>query len=288
MKTSPHKFKFLWLRRITQILTLGGLIAIALLSSNPYEWSPSRIVLGHLPPPVVIPLSGDTWAFRIYDFNLIHPVAFVEVALASKTIYLPLVVAVLIPFTITVVFGRVFCSFMCPAGLLFELNQKTNQLAQKLGLNRQVNIRDIRVLLLAIILLLVVLLSTPVVSLFDPPHVIGREFVYLFSHHSLSLSGTGLILLILLYETFFTSRTWCNSICPSGGGLSVLGAKRLLRIKMDKALCIFCEKCNQACPYYLQPMKLAKEEHFDWTKCDNCGLCRDICPTRAITFKFSK
>jgi formate hydrogenlyase subunit 6/NADH:ubiquinone oxidoreductase subunit I len=53
---------------------------------------------------------------------------------------------------------------------------------------------------------------------------------------------------------------------------------------MDKEACIKCSKCDEACPYYLEPMKLADDGNFDWAKCENCGLCRDECPTAAIKY----
>ena len=127
--------------------------------------------------------------------------------------------------------------------------------------------------------------AVPLISVFDPPHVFGRELMYLFTHNAVSMSGMGILAGILVFETFSTSRVWCNYVCPSGGGLSILGTKRLLHIGMDKDACILCEKCDEVCPYRLEPMRLAKGKRFDWEKCDNCGLCRDVCPSRAITYK---
>ncbi len=266
------------------MITLAVIVVVPLLSMNPYDWSPSRLVQGHLPPPTVMPVSGDTWAFRISNFSLLHPVAFIEEVLSAKVIYVPALVAVAIPLLLTVIFGRVFCSFICPAGFIFELNQKTNGLMKKVGLQRDLYVRDLRLTFLVLLLILGVVLSVPVISLFDPPHVLGRELIYLFTHHSLSISGTGLLVAILLYETFFTKRTWCGSICPSGGALSEMGRLRILRISMDRDACTLCQKCNEVCPYFLEPMRLAEEGGFDWTKCDNCGLCRDHCPTGAIKY----
>ncbi len=288
MKDSPHRFRVLYLRRATQFITLLVIATVAYLSANPQEWSPSRIVLGHIPPPRTLPASGDTWAFKVYNFRIVHPVAFAEAVVSAKRLYLPLVLAVALPLLITLVFGRVFCSFFCPAGFVFELNQKVNRLIRKTGLRWKVTLRDLRVTILLLALVFGFVLSVPIVSVFDPPHVIGREFIYLFTHHRLSISGGGLILAIVLLEAFSSPRLWCSSLCPSGGGLSLIGKKRLLRIQMDTRACITCERCNDACPYDLRPMNLAIGEDFDWTKCDNCGLCRDVCPTGAISYRFGR
>lgn len=288
MKSSKYKFKVLYLRRLTQIGILISLILIAYLSSNPYHWSPSRIALRTLPPPKVIPVSGDTWAFKIGNFSFVHPVAFIEELLAFKKLYLPLLKAMIIPFLITLILGRVFCSFMCPAGFIFELTHNIRKRFKKTNLEKTSSFKDYRFLLLGISFIFSIILSIPIISIFDPPHIIGREFMYFFAHHQISLSGTGFILILIIIEIFIFSRLWCNYFCPSGGCLSLIGKKRLLKIKMEKTKCIHCGKCDEVCPYYLFPMKLAENKPFDWTKCDNCGLCRDVCPAGAISYKFFK
>ncbi len=197
-----------------------------------------------------------------------------------------MVVAVLIPLGITLVLGRVFCSWMCPVGFVLGLNQNATGIMKRIGMNFALRIRDLRYTILALSMVLALLLAFPLLSVFDPPHVFGRELMYLFAHNQLSLSGAGLLLGILLFETFSTSRAWCNYLCPSGGGLSILGARRLWHISMDREACTRCEKCDVVCPYYLEPMGLATGRKFDWDKCDNCGLCRDVCPVRAISYSF--
>ncbi len=169
---------------------------------------------------------------------------------------------------------------------MLELNQSANALMKKMGLYAALGIRDFRYTLLAVSMVLASFFAFPVLSVFDPPHVLGRELMYLFTHQQLSLSGAGLLLGILLFETFSTSRAWCNYLCPSGGGLAIAGARRLLHINMDGKACVNCDKCDEVCPYYLKPMGLASGKGFDWDKCDNCGLCRDVCPVRAINYSF--
>jgi len=239
-----------------------------------------------MPQPTTALVTGDTWSFGIGDFRLLHPVAFVEGWVSAKVIFLPALVAVLIPLGMTLVLGRVFCSWMCPVGLLLELNTKCHAFLKKRGLSREIAIPDFRYLILAIALILGFVLAFPVISVFDPPHVLGRELMYLFTHHEVSVMGVSFLLGIVLFELFFVSRAWCSSFCPSGGGLSLLGMKRWWRIKMSPEQCIHCRECDAVCPYGLEPMGLADQQNFNWTKCENCGLCRDACPTGAIAYSF--
>lgn len=287
MEGREHIFKMRYIRRVVQVLVLIIFVAVPFFTRNPLDWSPSRIVLGHLPTPTVFPFSGDTWSFSISDFRMIHPVAFIEEAISAKAVYLPLIVALIIPLFMTILLGRFFCSWMCPTGFLLELNQKSGSFFNRIGIKYNVSIKDFRYIILVLALIFGFIFAFPLISVFDPPHVLGRELMYLFTHHAISLSGMGLLLGIVLFETFSTSRAWCNYICPSGGALSLLGSKRLWHIGMDRKKCIHCLKCDEVCPYYLDPMKLADNEDFDWVKCDNCGLCRDVCPTAAISYTHS-
>jgi len=218
------------------------------------------------------------------SLKITYPVVFVEFLLSTKEFHFALFISVLIPLGITLVFGRMFCSWLCPIGFLLELTMKVKTIMRRMGYTFEVCTRDFRYAILTLSLLFGFFFALPVVAVFDPPHVLGRELMYFFTHRQLSLSGTGLLTAIFLFEIFFASRAWCRSFCPSGGALSLLGTKRLWRIGVSSQKCIRCEKCDGVCPYGLIPGNLAAHEEFDWTTCDNCGLCRDICPTGASSY----
>ncbi len=276
-------------RRLCQLLVLAVLIGVPWASRNPQDWVPSRIVLGQLPPPSVFPVSGDTWAFEVGGFRLVHPVAFFENWLAAKVLYLPMLSAVLLPLALSVLLGRVFCSWLCPVGLVLEWNMRFGRLLERVGWRRNWSWPDVRYALLAICLVFAFIFAMPLVAVFDPPHVLGRELMYWFAHHQVSRLGVGFLVGIVLVELAFASRAWCRWFCPSGGALALLGRARFWRITMDKGRCSRCQACNVACPYELAPMQLATTpQRFDWTTCDNCGRCRDSCPTGALAYRFGR
>lgn len=276
-------------RRIMQLLVLATLVAIPLLASvPPGDWSPSRLAQGQLPPPSLTQVTGDTWCLQVGNLTLAHPLAFLEVVLASKTVLLSFLFATLLPLLISVLLGRVFCSWLCPVGFCLELVQQQGKKADWSVARRQSLLPDRRIAFFVLLSALSLLLSTPFLSHIDPPHLLGRELMYARSLAAVSATGLGLLLGMLLLDLLVSSRAWCNSLCPSGGGLSLLGGWRRLNIRMDAPKCTRCGDCDQACPYYLQPMQLADDGEFNWLKCDNCGLCRDVCPEGAIKFSLRR
>lgn len=69
---------------------------------------------------------------------------------------------------------------------------------------------------------------------------------------------------------------------PGGALYSLLGRFRLLRIVRKPALCTDYLDCDAACPFGLYPMtdRMGME-------CDNCGLCRSVCPEKALVYKWT-
>jgi len=275
-------------RRACQLMLLLLVAGIAWLSQNPETSVPSRIVQGQVPDPVLVPASGDTWALELFGVRFLHPVAFVENWLAAKVLYLPGLSAVLLPLGATLVLGRIFCSWMCPVGLLLEWNMRLGRALERSGIRRHLTIPDLRYLLLAVCLVFALVFAMPLLAVLDPPHVLGRELIQGFTHHRVTALGVAILAGVLLADWLVAERAWCRWFCPSGGGLSLLSRFRLLRIDLDAARCSRCGDCNRACPYHLEPMHLADEKGFDWVTCDNCGRCRDSCPEGAIGYRFDR
>ena len=288
--TEPNykkKWRVLPLRRAVQMAVLGLLVAIPFLSQNPVSLPPSRIVLGHLPPPSTFPLSGDTWSLGIGELQFTHPVAFIETWLSTKVLYLPLLVSVLLPLGVTLLLGRVFCSWLCPIGFFLEMNMALNRFMVKRKVHLHLPIRDFRYPLLVICLAMSFVFAFPVIGAFDPPHLFGREIMFWATHQQVSLFGVSFLLVIFFLEILTVSRLWCRFGCPSGGALALLGSWRPWGIRMQEERCNSCGDCNGVCPYALNPMGLSMGIPLDWKTCDNCGLCRDVCPVGAISYSFA-
>lgn len=271
---SPRKWKVLPFRRMIQVITFILIVlVIPFFSQNP-----------QFPLPSISWIQGDTWSLTIGDISLTHPAALIDHLFSAGTLTVTLVFSVLLPLLITILFGRVFCSWFCPLGFILELISGINRYLKIKGIGRDFPVKDRRFHLFGICLILSFALGIPVMSIIDPPHMLGRESMTIFIHKHVGFAGMVYLLLILLFEVFFVSRAWCRYFCPSGGCLALIGMRRLCRITVDKSKCTDCNLCGRICPYELNPAFI--DTKTGRTTCDNCGLCFDQCPTRAIAYRF--
>lgn len=107
---------------------------------------------------------GSTWSMSLAGVKFSNPLAFVEASLASGTLVTPVLVSALVPLALTLVLGRFFCGWLCPAGFLFEEVKKLRRFFPTAALQLPRNPMNV-VLLFS--LLLTLLLSGGVISLFS-------------------------------------------------------------------------------------------------------------------------
>ncbi len=227
-------------------------------------------------------IKGSVWTINIFGLRITDPLAAVESTLVALYIYLPMVISILLPVLITIIFGRIYCGWLCPMHLLLELNDKLRGLLLKVGYNSR-NIefnRKTKYFVLIIGLISAFFAGRPLLSLFYPPAVISRELFYKIYT---GVWGNGLLIIgtIGFIELILSRRWWCRYICPGGAIYIALSMFRRLRIKRNDLTCDFCGVCNPVCPYDLKPMN--KEL---LSECDSCGLCISVCKPGALKYTF--
>lgn len=221
------------------------------------------------------------WSFTIYGYNISDPLNVVGSIFGSKDFYWPIIKSSLILVLLTVLLGRVYCGWICPMNLIFELGCKTRKILDKLGIKTR-NIafsRWNKYAMLFVGAVLSMIMGVQIFSFVYPPTIFNREIVHLIYFGSVGIGAVSLLLIILL-EISISQRAWCRYYCPGGALWSLLGSKRVLRIKRDASACDNCADCNKVCEFGLYPMK-------DETgmECDNCGKCIANCHSKALGYK---
>jgi ferredoxin-type protein NapH len=294
---TAHKFKHLiiqFVRRCVQIAVIALVLGLAVVSlyahyraaraleDNPDLTGWKAVAFARVdeqvsarddPQEFLDGFKGTLWSMQVGGLDLSDPLAAVEMIAASM-------VSIVIPVILTLVLGRVFCSWICPANVLFELSGKLRKLLRL----AEIPPADVRFshknkyVLLAVGLLAAAVLGLPIFALVYPPAVLSRlAHAWVFG-----TALTGMLVLtglIIAFELFVSPRWWCRTMCPGGALYGLLGWSRLLRVRLDPARCNDCRKCEPVCEPGLDPVR----ESYG-IECDNCGVCIRHCPDRALFY----
>ncbi len=224
--------------------------------------------------------KGTLWSMRVAGVDVSDPLAAVELVAASKTFHGPMLLSILLPVGLALLLGRVFCSWVCPGYLLFEAAGKLR------GLLRLAEIRPGQVrfskrnkyVFLGVGLFAAAAFSRPLFALIYPPAVISRlVHAWVFGA---SLAGMLVILgVVVAVEVLVSPRWFCRSLCPGGALQGLLGAARLLRVRLVPDRCTRCGLCAPVCEEGLDPLA-----ESDGIECDNCGQCVRHCPEVALRY----
>ncbi|MBP9714776.1 MAG: 4Fe-4S binding protein, partial [Sterolibacterium sp.] len=225
-------------------------------------------------------IKGNTWSGSFFGLQLSDPLAVAGQMAAGLKAYAPFLLTALIPVLFTLVLGRFFCGWICPATFLYELNTNVSTWLARLGFkvgNRRFD-RRLKYAVLGVGLVLSAATGSVLMAAIYPPAIVGRELYYAIA---LGGFGAGAVFFVgtLLFDTLVARRGFCRYLCPGGALYALLGRYRLVRIRRIVESCNDCARCNAVCEFGLDPLR----DHFG-QECNNCAACIAVCPTQAMTF----
>ena len=209
---------------------------------------------------------------------------------------------------LTLVFGRIYCSVICPLGvfqdLLAQLNRKKNHYSYS---------REVRWLRYPVLLLFVVAAVAGVGSVFQllapyssfgriatmllqPLWMLGNNVLGFLAERadsyafytvdvwmkSLPVFIVAVVtLVVLLVLAWRGGRTYCNTICPVGTVLSLLARYSWLKVCFDEQKCRNCSLCSKNCKAACIDYKT---HTVDYSRCVVCGDCISKCKFGALKY----
>ncbi len=232
-------------------------------------------------------MYGTTSALNIGDVMIVSPLEVVLVSLSAKTVLINLIVPTLAVILVIVLFGRFFCGWVCPVGMVLEYSHIVTERKKKRGLGNLDWIGwkncEKYVILLAVFAA-GFLFNFAAPYLFSPPGVFYRTIIYFTLQ---GIIGADLMVLLLIFVldmlAIHYGRTWCNTLCPLGSLISLLSVINLVKPKVDQEICIDsdsnCLNCERICP-----MRIAVTRNDKWAmqECNKCMKCWVSCPVKAI------
>ncbi|MBR6194695.1 MAG: 4Fe-4S binding protein [Prevotella sp.] len=213
---------------------------------------------------------------------------------------------------LTLVFGRIYCSVICPLGILQDVLARLRRKKNKYSYSKEV-----RWLRYPMLVLGVVAAVAGIGSLFQllaPYSAFGRiatmvlqplwmlgnnvlgflaERADSYAFYTVDVWMKSLPVLIVAVATLIVlavlawrgGRTYCNTICPVGTVLSFLARFSWLKIRFDEEKCRNCSMCSKNCKAACIDYKT---HSVDYSRCVVCGNCIESCKFGALKYGSEK
>ncbi len=255
-------------------------------------------------------MIGITWLFLDFTgtaypwLSWMPKLQFLEALLALNVV---VIVGLIV---LTLVFGRIYCSVICPLGIMQDIFGWLGKQRKK---NRYTYSKEMRWLRYPVLAVFVIALLAGIGTLFQllapystfglivtnmlqPVYMAGNNVLaaiaehfdsYAFYHRDVwlralpSLVISIVVLVILAVLAWRNGRTYCNTVCPVGTFLSFISRFSWLKIHFDTDKCRNCslctKNCKSACIDY-------KTHTVDYSRCVVCGNCIESCKFGALKY----
>lgn len=181
--------------------------------------------------------------------------------------------------TMSFLFRKAFCSWLCPIGTLSEwLWQGGRELfgrTWRLPACVDVPLRGLKYLLLGAFVYLIGGMSADDISGFlgSPYGLVADVKMLDFFRHAGETTITVVSALVIL--SVLSKNVWCRYLCPYGALMGLAALVSPLRIVRNPVSCIDCGKCAKACSSFI-PVDRLRQVHT--AECTACLQCVSACP----------
>ena len=239
----------------------------------------------------------------------------------AKIQFLPALLAlnvgvVFVLLIITFILGRVYCSIICPLGVLQDfvswINGRRKKKRFRFSYSPEKKIWRYGTLGLFVLAMVAglssfVALLAPyssfgriVQNILSPLYRLGNNLLAYFAERAdsyafyeaevwmrslLTFIIAAVTLIALVVLAWKNGRTYCNTICPVGTVLSFVSRYSLFRPVIDAGKCKDCSLCTRRCKASCLDYK---NHMIDYSRCVVCLDCIDACKHGAITYKWYK
>ena len=222
------------------------------------------------------------------------------------------VVVIVVLVLITLLFGRIYCSVICPLGIMQDgvshISGRRKGKKSRFSYSKAKSWLRYGVLVLFIGGLIagisvIVSLLDPYAGygriaseLFAPVYMLGNNLFAWFAERAdsyafystevwikscITFSVAIATLLIVGFLAWRNGRTYCNTICPVGTLLGLVSRFSIMRPVIDPQKCNDCGLCEKGCKASCIDHK---SKSIDMSRCVTCFNCIDRCKTGAMRY----
>lgn len=222
----------------------------------------------------------------------------------TSVFFVDTLAAVLIIVVATLLFGRIYCSVLCPLGILQDgiafLAQRIKGKAY-----RRYRFLDTRPVKYGVFLFVLILgaagVMLPLIALLPSSNfftIVSNVFLRFFcttdpdvgtpSYYCATPPAEAFcfslgIFLVVAALAAWRGRIYCNTLCPVGAVLSLIGQKPLYRITLSQDMCVSCGLCEATCK---GGAINAKKKSVLAENCVLCFNCIPACKRGGVKLEF--
>ena len=218
------------------------------------------------------------------------------------------VVVVVALLLLTLIFGRIYCSIICPLGVFQDVLARFHRKKNKYSYSKE--LKWLRYPMLVVFICAAVAGIGSLFQLLAPYSAYGRIATMIFQPlwkagnnvlamiaeradsyafytvdtwmRSLPVLIIAAVTLVVLFVLAWRGgRTYCNTICPVGTILSFFARFSWLKIRFDENKCKNCSMCSKNCKAACIDYK---SHTVDYSRCVVCGNCIESCKFGALRY----
>ena len=236
-------------------------------------------------------------------FNWLAKIQFIPAVLSGN------IIIVVILLLLVFLFGRLYCSCICPFGILQDFNiflSRKYKLVKKFRYRKPNNV--LRYIVLGLVILSLFFGVNYLLIYIEPYSAYGRiaNNIFLpverwinnllsnvFSANFLfeqgQIVGTAALvtavitLFVIMFLSLFYGRLYCNTICPVGTFFGLFSRFSIFKVHFDKDKCTGCMACVSKCKSSCIENKNRTSE-IDYSRCVACFNCVSACKTHALRY----
>ena len=214
---------------------------------------------------------------------------------------------------LTILFGRLYCSVICPLGVFQDfiiwIRREIGKLQRKCFTKRAQNAKEagkpapvmkvdlikrfhykkehkiLRYGVLALFILCLILGLQVIVTLIAPYSAYGRIVQSIVNPIGWAVPVVAFTTLaVIVFLAWTDGRAWCNNICPVGTVLSFFSRLAIFRLSIDETKCNACGRCHRGCKASCID---GDARIIDYSRCVDCFDCIYRCTGHAIHLKYA-
>ena len=220
---------------------------------------------------------------------------------------------------VTVIFGRLYCSFVCPLGGFQDIfirfrSVKVGRRIKKKRYKYRKPFSRLRLLILIGVVVSTASGGLYLLSFLDPYSIFGKITTYAIKPSAVFINNSGqkildkfgsdlisgmsfppisfaavipfiIVFTVIVLMSLRHGRLYCNSVCPLGTFLGLFSNRSLYRVKIDTDACNSCGICERGCKAECID---SKKKTVDNSSCVKCFNCIKSCKGSAIHYAPAK